>query len=95
MSSPELLLSCFLCNLPLLKLIRSQLMIPFSYASILQGQLTKPIPKNAPSSSRLGSVIEKTEQLYVVCKVPCTSSLYFVDNVTKIDEVLIFIAFIW
>ncbi|XP_034890877.1 ubinuclein-1 isoform X2 [Populus alba] len=29
------------------------------------GQLTKPIPKNAPSSSRLGSVIEKTEQLYV------------------------------
>ncbi|KAG6775335.1 hypothetical protein POTOM_018779 [Populus tomentosa] len=51
-----------------------------------EGQLTKPIPKNAPSSSRLGSVIEKTEQLYVVCKVPCTSSLYFVDNVTKIDE---------
>jgi hypothetical protein len=61
----------------------------------LQGQLTKPIPKNAPSSSRLGSVIEKIEQLYVVCKVPCTLSLYFVDNVTKIDEVLIFIAFIW
>ncbi|KAH8507664.1 hypothetical protein H0E87_010003 [Populus deltoides] len=34
-------------------------------AQFALGQLTKPIPKNAPSSSRLGSVIEKIEQLYV------------------------------
>lgn len=68
----------------------------FCCASKFQGQPTESVSKNAPSSNHLGSVIEKIEGLYVVCKVLCTSSLFFGDNVTQIhDGVLIFIAFIW
>ncbi|CAK7354728.1 unnamed protein product [Dovyalis caffra] len=49
-------------------------------------QPTEPIPKNALSSNRLGSVIEKIERIYVVCKVLCTLSVFFGDNGTKIDD---------
>ena len=96
MSSPKLHLSRFLFNLLLLKLIEITIHDTFCCASKFQGQPTESVSKNAPSSNHLGSVIEKIEGLYVVCKVLCTSSLFFGDNVTQIDdEVLIFIAFIW